>query len=79
MMTVQKSAGVAGAASDSVDAPDCVDVKAFKPTKRDAELKLRFMLQRGAVLIAASERQVKISHSGRTARIDCVGRVRWDV
>ena len=78
-MNAQKRTAVVRTPHGSVALRGVVDLKKFRPTTRDAELKVSFMLQRGAVLVAVSERQVKITHAGRTACIDSVGRVHWYV
>lgn len=53
------------------------DIARFEPTAPAARRRIDFMLQRGAVLLSAQRRAVRIAHSGLTARIDAAGRVRW--
>lgn len=78
MKRVAATARAAPVRREEVHTPRVVDAKRFKPQTKDAELKLEFLLKRGAVLVAASEQAVTINHAGRTARIDSLGRVQWD-
>ncbi len=70
--------GAAAAATIRVPRPT-TDLSRFKPETATAGPKVAFMIQRGATVIHVTERMVKIAHAGRTARIDAVGRVNWDL
>lgn len=60
--------------------PTCahaVDVSRFRPKDAAAGRKLKFLLDRGGLVMSAGVNSVSVMHAGRTARIDARGRVSW--
>lgn len=63
---------------DSTPTPEHADLRAFSEASPAAARKVQFLLNRGATVIGAKSKLIRIAHVGHIASIDSVGRVRWN-